>query len=104
MKLKDNPYCEHCTDNTIGTFLHMVWKCPEVNSFWQNVATTLSNILGRVIPHTPRLLLLNDTSNINLTVNDHRVLLAGLTAAKKTIALPLEIYTTSECGRVACFI
>ena len=31
MKLRDNPYCDFCPDNTIATFYHMVWQCPEIN-------------------------------------------------------------------------
>lgn len=86
MKLKDNPYCDFCLDKTIGTFLHMVWQCPNVHRFWENVASTLSNIIERQLPHTERLLLLNDTANLKLSINERRQIIAGLTAAKKMIA------------------
>lgn len=86
MKLKDDPYCDFCVDNAIGTYLHMVWQCPHVYNFWENVAGNLSKIMEREIPHTQRLLLLNDTSNLKLTINECRQILAGVTAAKKMIA------------------
>ncbi len=41
MKLRANPFCDFCSDNTIGTFLHMVWQCPEVNRFWENVSSII---------------------------------------------------------------
>lgn len=85
MKLKDNQYCDFCPDNTIGTFFHMVWQCPEVFQFWENVAKILPNITGRAIPCTPRLLLLDDTSKLNMTINNRRIFFAGFTAAKKMI-------------------
>lgn len=86
MKLRDNPYCDFCPDNTIGTFLHLVWQCPEGNRFWENVSNIMSSIIERAIPHSQCLLLLNDTSFLELTTNDRRHLLAGLTAAKRMVA------------------
>jgi len=85
MKLRDNPFCDFCSDNTIATYYHMVWQCPEVNSFWHSISSILSSILKRPIPLSPCLFLLNDTSSLNLTINNRRLLLAGLTAAKKMI-------------------
>ena len=85
MKLRTNPYCDFCPDNTIGTFFHMIWQCPEVNRFWKNISSTLSDIIGRAIPHSEHLLLLNDTSSLQLNITDRRLLLAGLTAAKKIV-------------------
>uniref|UniRef100_A0A3B4A4Q2 Protein kinase domain-containing protein n=1 Tax=Periophthalmus magnuspinnatus TaxID=409849 RepID=A0A3B4A4Q2_9GOBI len=65
MKIKDNPYCDFCAGKTIGTFLHMVWECPEVKHFWENVSRTLSKIIGVTIPCTQRLILLNDSSKLD---------------------------------------
>ena len=86
MKLRANPYCDFRSDNTIGTFYHMVWQCPEVNRFCENVSSVMSDIMGRDVPHSKHLLLLNDTSSLELTINDKSFLLAGLTAAKRMVA------------------
>ena len=64
----------------------MVWQCPEVNRFWHSVSSVMSSIIEGAIPHSQCLLLLNDTSSLKLTVNSKRLLLAGLTAAKRMIA------------------
>lgn len=71
MKLKDKQYCGFCPDNIIDTFLHLLWQCPEVSQFWENVSQTLSVITGGAIPCTPRLRLLDDVSKLNLTINNH---------------------------------
>ena len=52
MKLRDNPYCDFCPDNTIATFYHMVWQCPEVNRFWHNVSSIMSSIIEGASPHS----------------------------------------------------
>lgn len=31
MKYRYDPYCRFCSDNKIGTFIHMVLQCPEVD-------------------------------------------------------------------------
>ena len=85
MKLRDNPYCDYCPDNTIATLYHMVWQCPEVNRFWHSASSIMSIIIEVPIPFSPCLLLLNDTSSLKLTINNRRLLLAGLTAAKRMI-------------------
>ena len=82
MNLRTNPYCDFCPVNTIGTFLHIIWQSPEVNRFWKN---TLSDITGKVIPHSQNLLLLNDSPSLQLNINDKRLLIAGLTAAKRMV-------------------
>ncbi len=86
MKFRDNPYCDFCSDNIIGTFIHMIWQCPEVCRFRENISSILSNFFKRPIPQSQCLRLLDDTSSLKLTITEKRLLLAGLTAAKRTIA------------------
>ncbi|KAJ0009606.1 hypothetical protein NQD34_001308 [Periophthalmus magnuspinnatus] len=33
MKLTSSPYCDKCSENVIGTFIHMFWDCKYVNIF-----------------------------------------------------------------------
>ena len=86
MKLAPNPNCELCGGLRVGSFLHMVWDCPEVKMFWSKVANKLSYVLGTQVPVSPKLLLLNDLTGLDLSIKHRRWLLAGLTAAKRMIA------------------
>ena len=62
----------------------MFWECSAVASFWKLVSTTLSDMLGTVIPCTPAVMLLN---NLQIPFPLKNVFLVGLTAAKKMLAL-----------------
>ena len=55
--------------------------------FWKEISLTLSDILKIRIPVSPALLLLNDDSSLNLSLQHKRILWAGLTAAKRMLAL-----------------
>ena len=81
-----SPNCQLCTPNTIGTFIHMVWGCPGVQSFWTMVTNKLSEVLGSSIPCSPTILLLKDITGLDLSIMHQRWFLIGLTAAKKLIA------------------
>ena len=83
---KLTPNCELCGDHREGSFLHMVWDCPDVKMFWSMVANKLSDAIGTHVPVSPKLLLLNDLSGLDLSIKLRRWLLAGLTAAKRMIA------------------
>ena len=87
MKLIHSPVCDLCSLGQVGTFLHMYWECPAVTSFWKLVSSTMSELLEVDIPCSPGILLLNDTSLLNLSSTRTHILLAGLTAAKKMLAL-----------------
>lgn len=66
--------------------MHMMWDCTKVNTFWQSVASSLSIIIGKNVPLVPALFLLNDDSDFELPISYRRILLAGITAAKKLVA------------------
>jgi hypothetical protein len=72
---------------TPGTFLHMMWDCPPPSRFWAKVASVMSDILSVTIPVTVSVLLLNDFARLNITKLKIRIALAGLTAAKKMVAV-----------------
>ena len=86
MQRNSSPNCQLCSLGTTGTFIHMVWDCPGVKSFWSMVSDRLSRALGCTIPCVPTLLLLNDLTDLDLSLIHQRWLLVGLTAAKKLIA------------------
>ena len=87
MKLITDPLCSLCSMKASGTFLHMMWNCPPVSQFWSKVAAKLSELVSVTIPVTIPVLLLIDLSQVNITKLKKRTVLAGLTAAKKLIAL-----------------
>lgn len=87
MKLIDDPSCSLCTMKALGTFMHMMWDCPPVTLFWTKVASGMSRVLSVTVPVTAPALLLNDLSKLNITKLKMRILLAGLTAAKKMVAV-----------------
>ena len=86
MGLAPDPYCSFCAPGTLGSFVHTVWECPGVFEFWGKVINTLTDILEIQFPMDPYVHLLNDDSNLDLTVKTRKVWLAGLTADKKIIA------------------
>ena len=87
IKIITSPNCDLCTLNASGTFLHMFWECPNVFAFWRHICSTLNDMLAVNIPLSPTLLLLNDDSTLELTLQQRRILWASLTAAKKILVL-----------------
>lgn len=85
MKLATDPYCSICNTGATGTFLHMFWDCPTIQHFWMYVIDMLRDLTGLYFDLDPCLLLLNDDSLYQFSLCEKRVLMAGFTAAKKTI-------------------
>lgn len=79
------PYCTFCEPDQTGTFLHMVWECEKVQEFWNNVATTIGDLINCQIPVDPIVWLLNDDSKLQLFEKQRKIWLTGSTAAKKMI-------------------
>lgn len=74
------------------TFVHLrlqalLCTCPSVAAFWRQISITLSDLLKANIRLSPSLFLLNDDSTSELSSQQKRMLWAGLTAAKKMLAL-----------------
>lgn len=87
MKIITPPNCDLCPSGALGSFLHMYWRCHAVSQFWKQISLTLSDILEVRIPLSPILFLLIDDSSLNLSLQQKHILWAGLTAAKKMLAL-----------------
>ena len=87
LQLCTTPICTLCNNNKLGTYMHMMWECPDVSRFWSRVSEVLSEVMGINIPLLPNILMLNDDSAIGLTMPCRRLLLLGLTAAKKLLVL-----------------
>ena len=87
LQISQSPLCSLCTEKPMGTYVHMMWECPEVLIFWRLVSKVLSQTIDITIPCLPHILLLNDDSSLNLTLSMKRVFLTGLTAAKKMLVI-----------------
>lgn len=94
MKFKDKPNCTLCFTGTVGTFFHMIWECPGVANFWKMVQSELSLLMSTPIPLSPSVFILNDLSQLKLPKSPRRVFLAGLTAAKKMLAVRWKLSHT----------
>lgn len=62
IKISSSPNCNLCSLNQLGTFLHVMWECPLVQSVCQQIVKHLANAFGLEIDLTPRSMLLNDDS------------------------------------------
>ena len=82
-----DPTCTLCTLGTTGTFVHMYWECPTAATFWVIVADVLSNLISMTIPISIPVLLLNDFSSLSMSKELKCIVLAGLTAAKRMLAV-----------------
>lgn len=71
----------------MGTLMHVLWVCPDVQRFWVKVVDKVSDLIGRKLPLEPALLLLNDDSRFNIAEVERKLWLASMTAAKKMIVL-----------------
>jgi hypothetical protein len=58
-----------------------------VEKFWEEVSSVLSGVLDMTIPCSPKLLSLNDNSPRIMSLQKRRIMLSGLTAAQKILAL-----------------
>lgn len=85
MGLAPHSYCTFCPFGTVGTFMHSMWNCPDVVSFWSNVVDIISTLTNIDFPMDPALHLLLDDSRFPITEKTRKLWLAGITAAKKLV-------------------
>ena len=86
MKIINESCCNLCSLKVQGTFIHMFWDCPPVGQCWGIVVSMLSDLIDDTVPVTICVLILNNLSTLNISKLKKRVILAGLTAAKKLIS------------------
>ncbi len=85
MKIVLSPDCTFCNSNMIGTFIHMMWECPLVKKFWEEASKSLSELLHVSIECSPRLMLSNDDSSLDLYLSCRQLIFAALIASKKML-------------------
>uniref|UniRef100_A0A3B1ICK8 Reverse transcriptase domain-containing protein n=1 Tax=Astyanax mexicanus TaxID=7994 RepID=A0A3B1ICK8_ASTMX len=85
MHLSQSPICNLCSSGELGTFLHYFWFCNEVNKFWRRISMDLTALLNHNVPCSALVFLLNDFSSLTISVQQKRLLLCALTAAKKVL-------------------
>ena len=87
MGFSETDICTQCNQNTPDTYLHALWLCSPVQSFWSIVIQRLSSILNCRIPLSPNLCLIGDLSTTDLALTLSQSVLVSLAIAKKTILL-----------------
>ncbi len=85
MGLSPHPYSNFCGPGCLGTLMHMLWECLDVQDFWDMVLDVLHKVTGIHFPKDPVLLLLNDNSQFPLNKKDCTFWLAASTAANKLL-------------------
>lgn len=70
-----------------GTFHHVLWECPEVRPLWDTVTRKMQDTLGRKIPLTPKLGILNIWDATDLTEIEQQWTALGYLLVKRTVAM-----------------
>ena len=61
--LTESPECWRCQSRD-GTLVHMLWSCPKVQEYWNDIHDRLQKITGLVIPFNPLLFILGDPATL----------------------------------------
>lgn len=83
MKVINDPICTFCSPKVIGSFFHMFWECTPVAEFWKMVAFNLFKLFNIRLSCSPAILILNDLSDLGLTLDK---CLLDLRLEKKLVA------------------
>jgi len=91
MGLHNTDYCSQCTLGSTDDYLHAIWHCQPVHSFWITVTETLSTIMSHRIPSSHHTLSQStgDLSGIHIPQKYRNLLLIAV--AKKSSSSKLEI-------------
>lgn len=94
LKLSDSDICWNCKSSQ-GSFIHMIWLCPKIHTFWDNIFFRIKLIINADINKDPKLAILGDTSNLKeiLTPNIKWIITA-LNCAKIIIFRGWKAHTT----------
>ncbi len=80
-----SPLCVKCKKE-VESYMHCIWKCPLIFTFWEKVSQELDSILGKKIQINPGLLLLNLPSDrLTLSHAQQRLLNKLLLLARRCI-------------------
>ena len=86
MKVTNDHLCTFGSSKVIGSCFHMFWECTPEAKFWKMVNFNPLKLIKIRLPCLPPTIILNDLSELGLTLDKKRAFLAGLTAAKKVVA------------------
>lgn len=70
---------------SVGTFIHMVWECPHIQTFWQAVVSDVNMVAGLSLDRDPLVFILGITDNLNTTKNTSLFVFYPAYYARKTI-------------------
>ena len=82
------PTCDKCGDNDADLF-HQYWLCPQLQTFWENVFKTLSDVLQRDLVLDPSVALLGTAGGTDLPLlsAESRMVDFSLLIARRAVLL-----------------
>ena len=83
-----SPSCDKCNGDE-ATLFHQYWACPQLQQFWSNVFSTLSNILQQDLDPDPLLALFGTVGSegLPLTRTEGRMVDFALLIARRAVLL-----------------
>lgn len=82
--LREDDRCARCSAQQTDC-LHMAWACPHIQSYWQTVTSTLTEMLAEQIPNSPQVCLLGIYKIKQ--IRRRKFLAVALLLAKRRVAL-----------------
>lgn len=89
--------CPRCQES--GDLMHMIWKCPKLFRYWNEVVETLNKILALELKIEPKLCILGVEGNIRRNFKI-KIVRRCLFQARKLIALRWQARTPPHEGRL----
>ena len=77
--------CLRCSHEE-GTFIHTIWGCPRIQTYWNSIIGELSEVLDAVVPRDPAYVLLGIPNDVDLPRHQLIFCNLGLVVAKRDIA------------------
>ena len=72
---------------SMGTLMHMLWNCPAVKQFWQDIVNDLTSVLNTGITLCPIVCLFGTEIDGTLTRNIQHIFSLAFLLAKRTILI-----------------
>lgn len=81
----ESELCWNCR-HSYGSFVHLMWNCPRVKPFWEEVFTRINLVTNSVVPKNAILVILGDSTYVKkLHKGIQDWILTALACAKKNV-------------------
>ena len=85
MGRSSSPNCLSCLQ-TEGTFIHTIWGCPSIQTYWGTIIAELCAVLEATVPMEPSYVLLGIPNDVDLPRHQLLFCNLGLVVAKRDVA------------------